>query len=162
MKLEIKESKIVGRGSFATEGVKKGETIKVLTGERVSREETEKRINEGREYVDDPLQIGDNLYLDLDESSRLINHSCDPNSGICGESELFAIKNIEKGEEITFDYSTTVGKNISWYMKCNCSSKNCRKKIGNVLTIPKETLKRYNQAGALPDFIRNQIIDELS
>ncbi len=161
MKFTVKESKLGSKGSFATENIKKGETIKLLTGEVLSRDEINKRIVEEKEGNDDPLQIGDELFIDLDEPSRLFNHSCDPNTGIRGENELFAIRDISKGEEITFDYSTTVGSiirgNINpWTMDCNCKSKNCRERIGHVLTIPKKRLEEYAEMGALPDFIKKQ------
>lgn len=157
MKYTIKASKIGGKGFFATKNIKKGEVIKEITGEVVSRAEINRRIAEGLEREDDPLQIGDNLFIDVDESSYYINHSCNPNAGVQGKNELFAIKDIAKGEEITFDYSTTVGEDIDWIMDCHCGSKNCRRKIGNILTIPEKQLKRYTELGALPDFIKNQI-----
>jgi len=39
------------------------------------------------------------------------NHSCDPNAGLQIDGQkvwLVAIKNITQGEEITWDYSTTM------------------------------------------------------
>ena len=54
------------------------------------------------------LQIGVNRYLDLDEPGRLVNHSCDPNAAIREELLLVAIRDIQIGEEIRFDYSTTI------------------------------------------------------
>lgn len=162
MKLIIKKSMLGGLGSFAPNNIKKGSRIKTLSGEKVSLEEIRKRISERRESVDDPLQIDERLYLDLDEDSRLINHSCNPNAGIRGVSELFAIRDIKSGEEITFDYSTTVGKTITgWFMGCNCGYDKCRKQIGNVLTIPREVLSKYKKLGALPDFIKNQLSIQL-
>lgn len=164
MKFTVKTSKISGQGCFATRNIKKGEKITELMGERVSRNEIHRRIEEGIENIDDPLQIGDELFIDLDEPSRFFNHSCNPNAGIRGENELFALKDIPKNEEITFDYSTTVSKNINngaWTMDCKCNAKNCRKKIGNILTIPKEKLRQYAKVGALPDFIKDQIKDLL-
>jgi len=116
MKFDIRRSKIGGKGCFATKDINKEEVIKRLSGEVVSRTEINKRILKGIERIDDPLQIGDDLFIDLDEPSYFFNHSCNPNAGIRRKSELFAIKGISKGEEITFDYSTTVGKDIDWIM----------------------------------------------
>ena len=161
MEFTIKESKIGGKGCFATEDIKDGEVITELKGEEVSLKEIKKRIAEGRENLDDPLQIDDYLYIDLDEPSRTFNHSCDPNSGVRGKNELFAIKDIKKGEEITYDYSTVVGTTVDidviWSMNCNCGSRDCRKKIGNYLTIPKKKLEAYKKKGAFPDFIKKQL-----
>ena len=58
-----------------------------------------------------------------------LNHSCSPNAMVnVNTLQLIALKNIEAGEEITFDYETT-----DWSMKepfnCNCGSTNCRGEI---------------------------------
>jgi len=156
--LEIADSELGGKGSFTARDIKKGEIIKILSGERVSFGEITQRVKLGQEKVDDPLQIGEETYLDLDESSRLINHSCEPNAGIRKECELFALRDIRKGEEITFDYSTTVGIESGWWhMDCHCKSASCRKRIGNILTLPDSVLANYQKAGALPDFITRQL-----
>lgn len=157
MKLVIKNSKIGGKGTFAVEALKKGQLIRKLTGEVVSREEINRRIARGQERNDDPLDIGDNLFLDLDKKSLLINHSCNPNAAIINTSDLVAIKDIKCGEEITFDYSMTAGKYDEWNMDCNCGAKNCRRRIGNILTVPKNLLKKYYQNGWLQDFTKNQV-----
>jgi len=87
-----------------------------------------------------------------------MNHSCDPNSAVKGDNKLIAIRDIEKGEEITYDYSATVGTNItSWTMKCKCGSVNCRGTLGNVTTVPKEQLEKYLAAGGVQKFIRKQL-----
>lgn len=146
-----------GKGNFAIEDIKKGEVVTLLTGEKVDRTEGYRRVNLGLVGKDDDLQIGEDLYLYLDEHLRLFNHDCDPNGGIRGESELFAIKAITKGDEITFDYSTTVGKHSVWAMDCRCGSDICRKIVGSILTIPQERLRWYGEVGALPDFIKAEL-----
>ena len=40
------------------------------------------------------------------------------------------MKNIRRGEEVTFDYSTSEGEN-GWYLICHCENKNCRRIIGS-------------------------------
>lgn len=151
----IKNSKIEGKGFFALRDIKKGETIMHFEGEVVSEEEIDRRIDQGKERLDDPLQIGEEKFIDLDENSRLINHSCDPNAGIRGTNELFAIKDIKKGQEITFDYSTTVGKQTDhdWHVVCNCGSAQCRHIIKSFFDLPEEIRKKYYTLGCLPDFI---------
>ena len=99
------------------------------------------------------------MYIDLDEKFRQINHSCDPNAGIKGENELFAIKDIGIGDEITFDYSTVVGSQSDWSMECKCRSKKCRKQIKNYRSIPKDILNSYFHLGCLPDFVKEEVRD---
>ncbi|KAF5202810.1 Histone-lysine n-methyltransferase ashh2, partial [Thalictrum thalictroides] len=67
---------------------------------------------------------------------RFINHSCDPNCStekwiVNGEVciGLFAIRNIEKGEEVTFDYNY-VRVSGAAAKKCVCGSVKCRGYIG--------------------------------
>lgn len=76
------------------------------------------------------------LHLPLQGNiSRFINHSCEPNCEtqkwlVAGELAigLFAVRDIPKDSELTFDY------NFERYgdkpMRCYCGSTNCRKFIG--------------------------------
>ena len=67
--------------------------------------------------------------------SRFINHSCDPNAmtqkwTVNGELRVgfFSIREIRRGEEITFDYQfQRYGKEAQ---KCYCESEKCRGWIG--------------------------------
>jgi hypothetical protein len=69
---------------------------------------------------------------------------------------LVALTDISLGEEITFDYSMTVRPSLYttfWKMPCNCGTPLCRKKIGDVRSVPLQHLQKYLNAGALQDFI---------
>lgn len=121
--------------------------------------EVEKHIKVGTLRMDDPLEIEEDVFLKLDSESYFFNHSCEPNAGIRKQSELFALRAIEVGEEIRFDYSTVVCTHSSWTMRCKCSSPQCRKIIGNVLTIPDEQLAHYMKQRAFPDFVKKELED---
>lgn len=158
---EIKNTGRYGNGVFALRDFKKGEKVWNLTGKIVSLSECLKRIKKGIENNDDPLQIGRKIYIDLNFISHAFNHSCNPNCGLRKRSEIFTLKNIKKGDEITYDYSTTVGPNIpksDWAgMKCTCGKRNCRKFIGNVLTIPKKGFMKYKKLGAFQDYMKLEL-----
>ncbi len=157
---EIKDTGKYGNGCFATRDIKKGETITFFNGEVITFEETEKRIVTGDENRTDSFQVDLEMDMDLNEESRSFNHSCNPNAGFRGFSEMIALRDINRGEEITYDYSATVGPNIPktlWEMPCFCKSNNCRKIIGNVLTIPKDQLDQYVEAGTLQDYIKKEL-----
>jgi len=157
-KFEIKETQGLGKSAFATCDIKAGEKITEFTGEVLDRKIIHERIINGQERLDDPLQISDNEFMDIDNDAYFFNHSCEPNAGINGTVSMVAIKNIKAGEEITFDYSATVGINVdNWQMKCFCKSPNCRKVIGNILTIPYTQLKKYRKANGLQDYILKQL-----
>ncbi len=157
MSLLVKESPIKGKGIFTTRDIAKGEIITTFVGEVMNQEEAWRRIDHGIERNDDPLQIGDRMYLDLHQPFVYFNHSCTPNALLCETANLIALRDISTGEEIVFDYSTTVGKDSDWEMKCLCGAKNCRKVLGNVGTIPKDVLVEYRRLGGLQTFIRRQM-----
>ncbi len=74
------------------------------------------------------MQVGPDLWLCSDGThlDDCINHSCDPNAGyVTGEPILFALRDIAAGEEITWDYSTSIAE-AGWRLECRCGSKNCR------------------------------------
>ena len=160
--IKIAKSKISGQGVFANININKFQTICFLEGEKIDIYEMMKRIDDGIEAGSDPLQIDDETYLDLDELSRLFNHSCNPNGYIKGRNELIAIKDIKIGEEIKYDYSTTMNDNekiindakgILWTCRCKCGESNCRKLIDQFRRLPKETQEFYINNKMIPDFI---------
>lgn len=170
MKFLVKDSKVGGKGVFATEKIHKGEFIHALVGEFITEEQFLGRFNSGGETYDDPFQIQDGekigdgereeerRYIDLDELSRTFNHSCNPNGGIHHLSDLFALRDINPGDEITYDYSTTVGPSEKEFsMTCKCGEKNCRHTITNVTTISQDELKRYKRLNAFPDYVKRQL-----
>jgi uncharacterized protein len=159
-KFQIKETKTIGKGVFASEKILKGQTIWILDGEIILYDDCVNRVETGKENIDDPLQIDEWLYIDLDELSRTFNHSCNPSAGLQKRSELFALRDIQIGEQITYDYSSAVWPNITpdiWTMKCLCNENKCRKTIGNILTIPSTELQRYYELGALQDSLINHL-----
>jgi SET domain-containing protein len=56
------------------------------------------------------------------------NHSCEGNCGFNTAGEFVAIRDIEKGEELTSDYGLAESNPI-FAMKCECGSMTCRQTI---------------------------------
>ena len=143
----------------------------IFRGELCTLEEMIQRVDEGKEEPSDPLQIGDEEYLDLDETSRTFNHSCAPNCFVRGsvDCELVALRDIKKGEEITFDYSTTVNENDEkiqnarfayWMCPCHCGSPLCRGIIDQFKTLPKKVQNFYIKNKYMPDFMLKKFRNE--
>ena len=68
------------------------------------------------------------------DGAKYGNHSCQPNCNALSTWDAgidIALRNIEKDEELTWDYRTII---LHWRkpIKCNCNSKNCGKKIFRV------------------------------
>ena len=156
MKLSIKKTK-TGKGVFAGEVVAKGAVVRAMSGQKLSWAKAEPLIASGKVTVDDIYQVGENVFFVLDEEARLFNHSCEPNAGVAKGNQLVALRDIKKGEEVTFDYSTTVCTHCEWAMHCACGSSLCRGVVGNAQTIPKKQLKIYVVLGVLPTFIRKEL-----
>ena len=139
--LILRQTKL-GRSVFANKDFRKGEKIIEFKGKFFTYEQVPTPYEEVEDHY---VQVGKNRYMG--PSGKLddfFNHSCGPNSGlkIGGKRViLVAIKDIRKGEEITWDYSTTMDDN--WEMDCMCKSKNCRKKIGDFKYLPKKIQRKY-------------------
>ncbi|MGD0577135.1 MAG: SET domain-containing protein-lysine N-methyltransferase, partial [Candidatus Staskawiczbacteria bacterium] len=75
------------------------------------------------------------------DEGRFLNHSCDPNCGVKGKFQIVAMRDIENGEELTFDYEMT--EDSDWQMQCKCGSKLCRKVIGAYKNMPEFVKEKY-------------------
>jgi len=165
-KFKVRKSGIAGKGVFAVKDIKKGEYLCIMDGEEITINEMIRRVDEEEsEEGSDPLQIDDNTYIDLSEVPRSFNHSCEPNAFISGKNTLKAMKNIKEGEEITYDYSTTMNDNAEiineggdedylWTLKCKCGSKNCRGIINQFKTLPKNIKTFYLKNKFVPNHIQ--------
>ena len=86
------------------------------------------------------------------EPDRYLNHSCDPNAGIVDNRRLVAIRAIAAGEEIRFDYSTTMAEDF-WTLECRCGSPLCRGTVTDFRLLPSEVKQRYLELGVVQGFI---------
>ena len=121
-----KDSPIHGRGLFARVRIAAGTYVIEYVGEKLSKQPAAEECERGNEYIfslDDEFDLNGNVEWN---PARLINHSCCPNC----EAELIdqhvwivALRDIEAGEEITFNY----GYDLEDYREhaCNCGSSNC-------------------------------------
>lgn len=128
-KAEALNSPIQGIGIFAKERILKGEPISVLGGVIVHISD----INAYRKTMGHiGLQIDDQFFMVPTTRDELpikgtVNHSCSPNSGLSSSVVFVAIRDIEPGEECTFDYATSETYFPSF--ACRCGTANCRKTI---------------------------------
>jgi len=100
----------------------------------------------------DGLQIDATHYIDLPDPLRLVNHSCDPNCGIVNGCDLVATRDIAEGEELAYDYSTTMDED-DWTMPCACGSARCRGVVRDFVSLPHEDRLRYLRQGVVMPFI---------
>jgi SET domain len=57
-----------------------------------------------------------------------LNHSCDGNIGFDSVGDFIAVKTINPGDELVYDYGL-VESNPKFRMRCNCKANSCRKII---------------------------------
>ncbi|MBF0229628.1 MAG: SET domain-containing protein [Desulfamplus sp.] len=130
-----------GIGVIAARDFKKGEIV--VVGRRVAVL-PERTIHS--------LQMDFDLHVEIDRPGKLINHSCNPNTGVknneFGGYNFIAIVHISEGDEITFDYETT--EEITEYFsiavpECLCGCSNCRGKIRGFHSLPPERKEYYSE-----------------
>jgi SET domain-containing protein len=127
-----------GKGVFAVQAIAAGETILEYAGEIITWAQAQKR------HPHDPENPNHTFYFHIDEqhvidalhggnSSRWINHACNPN---CETEEqggrifIKALRNIQVGEELNYDYGLIIEARYTPKLKaeypCWCGAKNCR------------------------------------
>lgn len=129
--LYIAKSTICGIGLFAAEHICKGERILSFGGTLVSVKERYSQRYQSSTFVGitEEIALCEEIATKKDFSDY-INHSCEPNAGLCDCITVVAIQDICKNEEICCDYAFWEFKK-DWKLKyeCLCGKENCRKEI---------------------------------
>ncbi len=145
-KVKIHRTRRYGKGVYAKAAIRKGEVIAVFDGDLLD-DDFEPWTNDLYNHA---IQVGKTLWRDSKGLARFINHSCEPNCGIKKLNRVVAMRSIQKGEEITWDYEMTE-KNSDWRMRCRCGTPACRKVIGNYQNMPRKIRKKY--AGYISEWL---------
>ena len=145
----VRNSRIHGKGVFATRKIPAGSLIVEYEGERISWKEAVRRENrkapddyhtfffslEGGRIIDGGSQGND---------ARWINHSCEPNCEAREEDGrvfIYALRDIRRGEELNYDYGLTLEERHTPALKrayaCLCGAPGCR----HTLLAPKRKRK---------------------
>lgn len=137
-KIVTVQTKKYGKGVFAIKPIRKGEVIAIFDG-KIYDDEFDGWT---KDLLNHAIQFGQACWRDSKGAARYINHSCDPNCGIKKLFKIVAMRPIQPGEEITWDYEMTE-KSDWWKLKCKCGSPICRKVIGNYRNMPKKIREKY-------------------
>jgi hypothetical protein len=137
-RIQVRRSGVHGKGVFALQDIAEGETLIEYVGEIISWDEAQDR------HPHDPNDPNHTFYFHVNEdkvidalhggnSSRWINHSCDPNCEADEQNErifIKALRNIQAGEELNYDYGLIIDepytKKLLAEYPCWCGAKNCR------------------------------------
>jgi len=142
-RIQVRRSGVHGRGVYAVAPLTAGEVLIEYTGERISWDEAMDR------HPHDPANPNHTFYFHIEDgrvidalhggnSSRWINHSCEPNceaDEIDGRVFIKALRDIFPGEELFYDYGLVIDERYTPKLKkefaCHCGSSQCR---GTMLT----------------------------
>ena len=137
-RIQTRRSGVHGKGVFAVQDIAEGDVVIEYVGEIVSWDEAQER------HPHDPKDPNHTFYFHIDEdrvidakyggnSSRWINHACEPN---CVADEdggrvfIKALRNIRAGEELNYDYGLIIDERYTPKLKaeypCWCGAKSCR------------------------------------
>lgn len=137
-RLQTRLSAVHGKGVYALQDLAEGETLIEYVGEVISWKEALRR------HPHDPGDPNHTFYFHIDEkhvidakhggnSSRWINHSCQPNceaDANGGRVFIKALRNILAGEELFYDYGLIIDarytKKLLAEYPCWCGAKSCR------------------------------------
>lgn len=116
-----------GRGVFARRRIQAGALLAVWGGEVVPEHSFSQLPAELQRIS---VQIEDSFYLAPSHvgSAEWINHSCNPNAGMSGQIALVALRDIEAGEEVCYDYAMSDGSAYDEFV-CRCGAPNCRGRV---------------------------------
>lgn len=134
-----------GKGAFAARRFSPDEVVVVGKPTR----QLKKRTNHS-------FQVGWDKHIDLNKPAKLLNHSCNPNCGVIlnkyGGYNFVAIRTINAGEEVCWDYSTTEHLSIA-VKKCLCGSKFCRHQIKGWKYLPTSFRQKYKRLGIIAPYL---------
>lgn len=140
----IKKSGIHNKGAFAKKFIPKGAKVIEYVGEKISKKEGDRRIEEIEKRAKEKGIIETYYIFTLDKKwdidgdvpwnpAKWFNHSCEPNcetENEDGKIWVVSMRDIQKGEELTYDYGFRFGEGYE-SLKCNCGSDKC---VGYVIT----------------------------
>ena len=157
-----KNSSIHNQGLFAKCFISKNSRVIEYVGEKISKKESSKRALEWEESAQKTGQ-GLVYIFELNEKwdidgrvgknpARYINHSCEGNCEAVnddGEIWIYSIKDIQEGEELSYDYGYDMEHFLDHH--CLCGTKKCigyivredqRMKVKKLLKRKKKTSRK--------------------
>ena len=127
-KAEARPSGDKGWGSFAVETIEPGEVLACFGGTPMDRATFDTMDADRRSRS---IQIEDDTFIlgpPLREPGDSVNHSCNPNGGMRNAVQVIAMRRIDPGEELSFDYAMADGSDYDEF-DCQCGTPECRGRV---------------------------------
>ena len=160
---EIRESKIHGKGVFAARDIPQGIRIMEYVGEKISKDESNRRGLESEErakktgcgavYI---FELDDEFDLDgnrPDNDARYINHACRTNcEAVLEDGAIFfySTRDIKKGEELLYNYGYALEHFLDH--PCRCGFPEC---VGYIVAAEDRAKLRKILRGRKPKHLRD-------
>jgi SET domain-containing protein len=128
MSLIVKSSSLHGAGVYTTAAVKKGTRVLEYTGPRLTAKACDGMYSDTEVTYLFAMDDGDTI-IDGFGMAAFVNHTCDPNcetDQIDNRIWIIALRDIEAGEELTYDYNLFDG-DAGEKAPCYCGLKRCRR-----------------------------------
>ena len=132
--IKVRQSRVHGRGVFATKAIRKNARIIEYTGKRVAWESVPNDSDDAHTFLfglEDGAMVIDPRHGGND--ARWINHSCAPNCEAIEEDGrvfIYALRNIRPDEELFYDYRLEVDEPVTAAVaeesRCHCGTPRCR------------------------------------
>jgi uncharacterized protein len=143
-----------GMGVYACAPIRRGEVVSMWGGRVIPVEEIYYYNEDLRRYL---IQVEEGLFLTPSwptEPAEYFNHSCDPNTGLSGQSALVALRDIAAGEEVCFDYAMSESHPL-FEFDCQCGTALCRGRMSAEDWRIRELQIRY--AGYFSPYLQRRI-----
>jgi hypothetical protein len=134
----VRRSPLHGKGAFALQHLPKGTRLGEYVGERIDDDEADRRYPEDGDGPHHTFlfALEDGSILDAavgGNSTRFLNHSCDPNCEALEEDGrifIYTLRSIREREELVYDYNFILDVPHTPAEKrkypCRCGAKGCR------------------------------------
>ena len=123
--VEVRDTGKYGLALFAAGPIRKDEVVVEFDGEIFEADRASLLPNNPPDYLQDHvIQIGQTSYRGSIGVATYLSHSCEPNCGYRGTCQIVAMRDIEEGEELSFDYA--MSEDSDWRLDCDCGSAHCR------------------------------------
>lgn len=147
MSLILRKSRIHSYGCYTDRRIRKGALVVEYVGERMSNEQADDLYDDFANTYLFGINGGKRI-IDGYGVAAFVNHSCDPNcetDQIRGKMWIIAMRDIEPGEELTYDYNL-YDDEYRDDAPCSCGAVRCRGSLFSAAHLRKVAKKR----GAFP------------
>lgn len=140
----------LGLAVFATDDIPANTRIAVFTGETYQSDTALGLPDIMRDHA---IQIGAKEYVfGYKGLAHCLCHSCDPNCGIRNFTEIFTIRDILKGEQLSWDYRCS--ENSNWVLdECLCGAERCTGRVENFESLPSQMKAEYISKSMVSEWI---------